>query len=295
MKKYLVYDIGGTSVKYSVMDEHANVLESSSSPTPPQGDGQIYKFIIDTTKKYKNKWDLSGVALSVPAAVDVKSGYVHYAGQVTDFIGRSIKEELVDIGLPVELENDANCATLAEKWKGNAQECNSFICMTIGTGIGGGIFLDGKLRRGRKGMAGEVGLMIMSSTESLDTLVETSTFSRLGSTWNLLNRVFLKTGEKLTGEELIDRYNKNDTSVQGEVEAFFDAIAIGTANLIHIFAPEKILYGGGISEQVGFTSHINKRLKKIRPEIVGITEIDVCKFRNLAGQVGALRNFLNYQ
>ncbi|MFJ7975146.1 ROK family protein [Peribacillus sp. JNUCC 23] len=295
MKTYLVYDVGGTSVKYSVMDEHANVLESSSSPTPPQGDGQIYKFIIDTTKKYKNKWDLSGVALSVPAAVDVKTGYVHYAGQVTDFIGRSLKEELVDIGLPIELENDANCATLAEKWKGNAQECNSFICMTIGTGIGGGIFLDGKLRRGRMGMAGEVGLMIMSPTQSLDTLVETSTFSRLGSTWNLLNRVCLKTGEKLTGEELIDRYNKKDHSVQEEVEAFFDAIAIGTANLIHTLAPEKVLYGGGISEQSGFTNHINKRLKKIRPEIVEITEIDVCKFRNLAGQVGALYNFLNIQ
>lgn len=293
MKRYLVYDVGGTSVKYSVMDEHANVLESSSSPTPPQGEGQIFKFIIDTTTKYKNKWELNGVALSVPGAVDIKSGYVHYAGQVTDFIGRSIKEELADIGLPIELENDANCATLAEKWKGNAQECNSFICVTIGTGIGGGIFLDGKLRRGKKGMAGEVGLMIMNSTQSLDTLVEMSTFSRLGSTWNLLNRVFLKTGEKLTGEELFDRFNKKDHCVQGEVEAFFDAIAIGTANLIHTLAPEKVLYGGGISEQSEFTNHINERLKKIRPEIVGMTEIDVCKFRNLAGQIGALYHFHN--
>jgi beta-glucoside kinase len=165
--------------------------------------------------------------------------------------------------------------------------------VTIGTGIGGGIFLDGKLRRGKKGMAGEVGLMIMNSTESLDTLVETSTFSRLGSTWNLLNRVFLKTGEELTGEELFDRYHKKDHCVQGEVEAFFDAIAIGTANLIHTLAPEKVLYGGGISEQSEFTNHINERLKKIRPEIVGMTEIDVCKFRNLAGQIGALYHFHN--
>ncbi|MFC0272674.1 ROK family protein [Metabacillus herbersteinensis] len=291
MEVYLVYDIGGMSVKYSVMDEHANILESSSCPTPNQCKGDIFKLIIDTTEKYKSKWNLSGVALSVPGAVEVESGYVHYAGQVTDFIGKSIKEELAAINLPIEVENDANCATLAEKWKGNGQECNSFICITIGTGIGGGIFLDGKLRRGKKGMAGEVGLMILDSTQSLETLNETSTFSRLGSTWNLLNRIYLNTGEKLTGEELFARYNRKDKTIAVEIETFFDSLAIGTANLIHTLAPEKVLFGGGISEQTGFAKNIIGRLDRIRPEILNITEIDVCKFRNLAGQIGALYHF----
>jgi beta-glucoside kinase len=288
---YLVFDIGGTTVKFSVMDKQANVVESSSCPTPNQGEGQIFKLIIEIANNYKRKWKLNGIALSVPGAVDVESGYVHFAGQVTDFIGKSIKEELAEIGLPIELENDANCATLAEKWKGNAQECMSFICLTIGTGIGGGIYLDGLLKRGKNGMAGEVGLMILNTTEPLDTLIETRTFSRLGSTWNLINRVNLKTGKKLSGEEIFDGYYSKDKMIEREVESFFDAIGIGTANLIHTLAPEKILFGGGISEQPGFADHIKERLKKIRPETLDITEIGVCKFKNLAGQIGALYHF----
>jgi beta-glucoside kinase len=288
---YLVFDIGGTTVKFSVMDEHANVVENSSCPTPNQGEGQIFKLIIEIANNYKRKWKLNGIALSVPGAVDVESGYVHFAGQVTDLIGKNIKEELTEIGLPIELENDANCATLAEKWKGNAQECNSFICLTIGTGIGGGIYLDGHLKRGKNGMAGEVGLMIMNTNEPLDTLTNTSTLSRLGSTWNLINRVNLQSDKKRSGEEIFDDYYRKDKMIEREVESFFNAIGIGTANLIHILAPEKVLFGGGISEQPGFTNHIIKRLKRIRPEILEITEVDVCKFKNLAGQIGALYHF----
>ncbi|MCH1625223.1 ROK family protein [Ferdinandcohnia quinoae] len=295
MNKYLVYDIGGTSIKYSIMDEQANVIESSSTPTPEQGKGAIFKLILDIADSHKQKWELDGVAFSVPAAVDVASGYVYYAGQITDFIGKNLKAELVSIGLPIEFENDANCATLAEKWQGHAKECNSFICMTIGTGIGGGIFLDGDLRRGKNSMAGEVGLMILNTTKSLETLLDTDSFSRVGSTWNLLHRVYEKTGIRLTGIELFERYRQNDEYIIKEVDEFFNSIAIGTANLIHTLAPEKVLFGGGISEQPEFTEHIIKRLKRIRPEILTIAEIEACKFGNAAGQIGALYHFQNMQ
>ncbi|WP_243356128.1 ROK family protein [Bacillus litorisediminis] len=287
MNHYLVYDIGGTSVKYSIMDEESNIIDSSAVDTPAERNGSIFQLLIEITKSYQKRYQLSGLALSVPGAVDEKSGYVHYAGQITDFIGKNIKEELAVLGLPVELENDANCAALAEKWKGHAQDCNSFVCLTIGTGIGGAIYLNGDLYRGRMGMAGEVGLMYMNASKP----TETATFSRLGSTWNLLHKVFLKTGERITGEELFERYYQNDQHIVEEVDTFFDMLAVGSANLIHILAPEKILFGGGISGQPDFANHIRERLHHIRPECLSITEIDVCKFGNTAGQIGALYHF----
>jgi beta-glucoside kinase len=270
------------------MDEHTNVIERASLPTPEERNGSIFQLLIETTKSYQEKHTLSGLALSVPAAVDVKSGHVHYAGQITDFIGRNIKKELAELGIPIELENDANCAALAEKWKGNAKECSSFVCLTIGTGIGGAIYLNGDLYRGKMGMAGEVGLMYMNASQPIGT----TTFSRLGSTWNLLHRVFLKTGERMTGEELFERYYLNDHRILEVVDTFFDVLAVGSANLIHTLAPEKILLGGGISAQPTFADHIRERLQLIRPELLSITEIEVCKLGNTAGQVGALYHFL---
>ncbi|WP_026581583.1 ROK family protein [Bacillus sp. J33] len=288
MIHYLVYDIGGTSVKLSIMDEHSNVIERASFSTPAVRNGSIFQLLIETAKSYQEKYTLSGLALSVPAAVDEKSGYVHYAGQITDFTGKNIKNELADLGIPIELENDANCAALAEKWKGNAQDCSSFVCLTIGTGIGGGIYLNGDLYRGKKGMAGEVGRMYMNASQP----IEKNILSRLGSTWNLLHRVFLKTGERMTGEELFKRYYLNDHRISEIVDTFFDMLAVGSANLIHTLAPEKILFGGGISEQPNFADHIRERLHLICPDLLSITEIEVCKFGNAAGQVGALYHFL---
>ncbi|MFT4414793.1 ROK family protein [Fredinandcohnia humi] len=287
MSYYLVYDIGGTSVKYSLMDEVANVMESSSFHTPEERDGSIFELLIHTTESFQQRYPLSGLALSVPAAVDVMSGYVHYAGQITDFIGKNLKDELEQLGIPIELENDANCAALAEKWKGHAQDCNSFVCVTIGTGIGGAIYLNGDLYRGKKGMAGEVGLMYMNASQP----IESTTFSRLGSTWNLLNRVFIKTGERVSGEELFERYYRGDHRIVDEVDKFFDTLAIGAANLIHTLAPEKILFGGGISAQPNFTNHIKERLDHMSPGLLDLTQIDVCKHRNTAGQIGALYHF----
>ncbi|WP_436376031.1 ROK family protein [Cytobacillus sp. BC1816] len=289
MYQFLVYDIGGTSVKLSIMDEHSNVIERASFQTPVERNGSIFQLLIETAKSYQKKHTLSGLALSVPAAVDEKSGYVHYAGQITDLIGKNIKNELAELGIPIEIENDANCAALAEKWKGNAQNCSNFVCLTIGTGIGGGIYLNGDLYRGKKGLAGEVGRMFMDASQP----IENTTFSRLGSTWNLLHRVFLKTGERITGEELFKRYYLNDHRISEIVDKFFETLAVGSANLIHTLSPDKILFGGGISAQPNFANHIRDRLDLICPGLLSITEIEVCKFGNSAGQVGALYHFLS--
>lgn len=296
MSYYSVFDIGGTNVKYSVMDEKGAMLEDGKLSTPLQGNGDIFPLIIDKVKSHQKYYDIQGVALSVPGAVQIETGYVYFAGQVTDLMYKEVKKELQELNLPIELENDANCAALAEKWQGNAKTNENFICITVGTGIGGAIFINNKIFHGRNGMAGEFGLMLLDSQKPTTNLLDGNTFSRMGSTWNLIDRVEQTTGKSLTGEVIYELYLSGaDDSILQEVDRFFDAIAIGTCNLIHTLAPEKVLFGGGISEQKGFVSEIINRIKEIRPEILQLSELDVCKFGNNAGQIGALYHFLQQQ
>jgi beta-glucoside kinase len=292
MDLFAVFDIGGTSIKHSVMDRQGQALIASTHPTPEQGDNKIFEVLSSIINKYKKRYPIKGVALSVPGAVDIDSGEVYFAGAVTDLMHKRIKEELKDVGLPIELENDANCSALAEKWKGNAVHNENFVCITVGTGIGGAIFLNGDLYRGKFGMAGEFGLICLNMSNNLESLIDNYSFSRIGSTWNLVNRVSKFYNKKITGEEIFQLYRQGNENVVREVNSFYNALAIGTANLIHALAPEKVLFGGGVSSQKNFISEIKDRIKKIRPEALEISEIDHCLYFNQSGQLGALYHFL---
>ncbi|MFY0760250.1 ROK family protein [Metabacillus dongyingensis] len=291
MELAAVFDIGGTSVKSAVMNSDGKVIESNVHQTPPQGNNEIFTMLIDQTEEYKQKYPIKGIALSVPGAVDVHTGNVFFAGAVTDLQNKRVKEELKCLKLPIELENDANCAALAEKWKGNAIANNHFVVLTVGTGIGGSIFINNELYRGRQGMAGEFGLMCLQITEKLPLLMETATLSRLGSTWNLIDRVNNRLHQAYTGEEIFDLYQKKNQVITEEVEAFFTALAVGTVNIIHSLAPEKILFGGGVSSQEAFISLLKDKIGLIRPEALELTNIDHCRYFNQSGLLGALHHY----
>ncbi|MEW9502208.1 ROK family protein [Jeotgalibacillus marinus] len=292
---YSVFDIGGSSIKHSVMDEVAKVYKTTSCITPEQGSGELFHLLIEIIRQDQEQFPIKGVALSVPGAITPSSGDIHYAGSVTDLIGVNIKTRLRDLGLLVEAENDANCSALAEKWQGNAKECQNFVCLTIGTGIGGGIFLNGNIHHGVDGMAGEMGLMMLNTSLPLTRLTEEQTFSRLGSTWNLLDRINNKMDQNLNGEQIFHLFEEGHQLIQKEVNYFFDVLAIGTANTVHAFAPEKILFGGGVSVQKNFVHLIKERLERINPHILQMTNIDRCQFGNQSGQIGALYHFLKSQ
>ncbi len=192
MRKFLVLDIGGTSIKTAVMNERAEILSEKKLPTPATGDGAIFKVIREIFFKQKEIYpELSGLALSIPGAVDVETGICVICWRCTgcDWCKDRIKEELADLGVPVEVENDANCAALAEKWKGNAQDCENFLCVTIGTGIGGAIFSRNEIVHGVEGMAGEFGLMMLDTHADIPELLEQRNFSRYSSTWNMVARL----------------------------------------------------------------------------------------------------------
>jgi beta-glucoside kinase len=295
MNYYVVMDIGGSSIKHSVVNEKVEFLQTGVDTTPIQNKNLTIPLLIKIIENYKKDFTLNGVALSVPGAVDPKSGYIYFAGSVTDIMDRNLKEELEVVKIPIELDNDVNCVTLAEKWKGNAQECENFICIAAGTGIGGGIFINGDLYRGQRGMAGEFGLMALSYDSHLESVIDRHSFSNLGSTRALVSDASNQLNYTVTGKEIFHLLKEGNKEILTSLDEFYNALAIGVSNIIHAFAPEKVLIGGGISAQPVVIEEVQKRIYAIRKEALDISKVESCYLQNDAGKIGALYHFMKQQ
>ena len=289
---YIVFDIGGMSIKYSIMNKDGKFIESDSIDTPQQGEGKTQEILVDIINDYKIKYDIKGVAMSVPGGID-DDGYIHFMGQVIDlqnmYLNKYIKERT---GLDCIYDNDVNCVAMAEKYMGNAVDNKNFVCITIGTGIGGGVFRNKQLYREHRGMAGEFGINILEHRLSNLEDIPMKTFSRLGSTYNLINRVNKLKDSKLDGIEIFE-LAKRDNEVKDLIEDFYFSLAIGIYNIIYNFAPEKVLLGGGVSSRDDLIENINRYLKLLNPEILNMVTIDTCKFQNNSGKIGALYKYLS--
>ena len=290
---YIVFDIGGTAIKYSIMNKEGEMIESYSLKTPEQGEGKTQKILVDIINEFKNRYELEGVALSVPGGID-DDGYIHFMGQVTDlqdmYLNKYIKEHT---GLESAYDNDVNCVAMAEKYKGNAVDNKNFVCITIGTGIGGGVFINNQLYRGYRGMAGEFGINILDHRLSEVDKIGDKSFSRLGSTYNLIARVNEVKGTDLDGVEVFKLAENGDKEVQQLIEDFYFALAIGIHNIAYSFAPEKILIGGGVSAREDLIDNVKQNLELLNPQVLDMIEIDTCKFQNESGKIGALYKYLN--
>ena len=289
---YIVFDIGGTSIKYSIMNKDGEFIESDSVKTPLQGENKTQEVLVDVINAYKIKYDIKGVAMSVPGGID-DDGYIHFMGQVKDlqcmYLNKYIKEHT---GLNCIYDNDVNCVAMAEKYKGNAVDNKNFVCITIGTGIGGGIFINNQLYRGYRGMAGEFGINILEHRLSRLEDISMKTFSRLGSTYNLIDRVNKLKNSNLDGIQVFE-LAKEDKDVQELIEDFYFSLAVGVYNIVYNFAPEKILLGGGVSSREDLIENINRYLNLLNPEILDMVTISTCKFQNDSGKIGALYKYLN--
>lgn len=276
------------------MDETGNFFDKASVPTPRDG---IHTFVetIDTiVKDFQKKHEISGVALSMPGAVDVETGFIKGITAIPYIHGPNIKELVQErTSLPVELENDANCAGLAEGWTGAAKEVRDFICIVIGTGIGGALVLDNKVRHGSHLFGGEFGYMLLE--DYLNVPIGES-WSSLAATWGLVMQVAKRKNldpNTLNGITVFKMAEDGDVEVQEEIDKFIKRLAVGIYNLQYIIDPERILIGGAISKRDGLIDKINDKLKVMKPneECLDI-QVVPCHFGNDANLVGALYHFL---
>jgi len=302
MKYYLSFDIGGTQIKFAVLTELGDIIEKSKIATSSHGD-QIITDIVAVKTKLAEKYSLQGVAFSMPGFVDVETGFLKTAGAITDFFGINFKDIMSEkLNLPVELDNDVNCVALAEKWLGNAQYSNDFICITIGTGVGGAICVNGDLVRGHGYMAGEFGYMLSNNIfKEVDKQKSSMSYTasvREGLIANYSNQS--QQQNELTGVDIYNLADQGDYIAQQVINEFYQNIAMGLYNLTFMLNPEKILIGGAISARDEIFPAINKKLQEIfnghslinKFLVSDFVRIESTYFNNDSGLIGALYHFL---
>ena len=302
MKQYFGIDIGGTAVKLGIVDETGKVLCKGEQSVNFDG---YQTPVLDTVRKAAKEFltaqaipveNLSGIGVSATGQIDSRKGLVAgTCGTFPNYIGSPSKAALEqDFGLPVTVANDANCMTLGEVWGGGAQGYTDVIGVTLGTGVGGGILTGGRLLEGARGLGGELGHY---RTHALDgvpcTCGATGCWERYAATTALVRAAKEKNPAWTDGRAIFAAAEAGDETVLALLDAWTDEIAQGLAGMVHIFNPQLILIGGGVSaQQKLLIEPIAAKVKaSVMPAFAEGLEVRAAQLHNDAGMVGAVYYF----
>lgn len=284
----LTIDIGGTSVKSAVWLE--NKLENyQKNLTPKSWEGMKQLFHSLLMDCLKENFTISGVAISSPGAVDSERGIIGGASAVPYIHDFNIVEELQSLfGLPVVIENDANCAAYAELWLGNAKGVSDFLMVVLGTGVGGSVIINREIIKGKHLLGGEFGYMVLDKGQ---------TFSNLATTVELEKRYAKKMNlsETISAEKIFERAIVGDEVAYEEVEIFYYYLALGLYNLQYCFDPDKIILAGGVSQKKDLIDQIKRQFEVIKQQVAiaqVFPELEIAAFKNEANLIGAVYHFL---
>ena len=277
----LAIDIGGTMIKYGLVSSDGEILSTNKIETEAEkGLENILNKIDNIFKRYKENNPV-GIAVSGTGQINGMIGKVIGGNPIIpNWIGTNLVKILEEkYNLPAVLENDVNCVALGEKWIGAGKDLSNFICLTIGTGIGGGIILNNQLFRGENFVAGEFG----------HTLIKKGEFEQFASTTALIRLVKEKTGKILNGKEIFDLEKKEIVEYQEVISEWIENLTDGLSSIVYCFNPANIILGGGVIEQgEPLINRIkNSLFKKIGSQFKEKLNIIQAKLGNNAGMIGA--------
>lgn len=293
MKKYISIDIGGTAIKYGLMNENGEILTSSEMKTEAyKGGPAILEKVVGIVENYRKDAKISGVCISTAGMVDIEKGEIFYSAPlIPNYTGTKFKSIIEEkFGIPCEVENDVNCAGLAEHISGAAKDSKVSLMLTIGTGIGGCAVIDGKVFRGFSGSACEVGYMHMYGSD-FQTLGAASILTRKVAEW----KNELET--EWNGKRIFERAKRGDELCMRAIDEMVDVLGQGISNICYVLNPEVVVLGGGIMAQETYLREkIERALDKwLVPAIRSKTRLEFAKHRNYAGMIGAFYHFKQMQ
>ncbi|MBC1486493.1 ROK family protein [Listeria seeligeri] len=289
---YFVYDIGGTFIKFALMENNGNIKMKDKFPTTAKSAEELVAQMVEKFLPYKQA--IKGIAVSCPGVVDSEKGVIYQGGSLLFMHEKNLAEMLArECHVPVVLQNDAKSAALAELWLGVAKDVHSAAILTLGSGVGGGIIMDGKLQSGYHLMAGEVSYMESDfDTERL----RGEFFGRTGSAVELIKRIATKKNlmDKKDGEQVFALIAHGDEEANAIFNDYIYGLAIQILNIQYLIDPEIIAIGGGISAQPIVVERLNEAVAQIKaanPFHAAKPNIVTCRFQNDANLYGALYNF----
>lgn len=301
MRNFMVFDVGGTNVKFAVINETGEFLTKGDFPSS-QNDFEKFQYdIISVTLEHKEKYNVAGIAFSCPGGVDSETGIIGGSSALPCIHGPNFKQIFGEAtGLPVEIENDANSAALGEVWKGAAKDNQNVMFTIIGTGIGGAVIKDRKIHKGANLHGGEIGYMVLN-VEQKNGKHTFHTWSHLAAIGALVKNVAKMKGvhpAELNGKEIFEAAEAGDQDCIEAIEDFYLYLALGIYNIQYVYDPEKIIIGGAVSSRDDLIDQIYKKLDLILDDVtIAIVRpvIETCHFKNDANLLGALFHYFQHQ
>ena len=301
-------DLGGTHLRAATVDQKGKIKFRFKQNTPQVKDANaIVDAIVTAVREYEQQRggadEISAVSLVVPGTVNVDEGSVVKAPNLPCLDGFALAAALTDkLGLPATLENDANAAAVGEMWQGAAVGCKTIICVTLGTGVGGGIILDGKLWRGVDGAAAEIGHMCVDpfggvactcgSRGCLEVFASATAIVRMTREASPRYPDSVLQGKAdLTAETIFRAGQEGDELALEIFRRMGVYLGIGLANLINILNPEMIVIGGGVLNGWDlFEKHMHQQVEeRAFPLLAARVKIERAKCGDDAGLLGAAR------
>jgi glucokinase len=291
-----VFDIGGTSIKYGIVNAEGKILYDAATPTEAHLGGEaVIQKVVSISKELKQEWSIDGISISTAGQIDNVNGIVvHATDNIPNYTGLNIVEIVqTQTQLPVKVENDVNCTAIGEYWKGSAKHVEDFLCVTIGTGIGGALFLNGKLYTGQGFSAGEVGHITLYPNGRHCTCGSSGCYERYASSRALEDLLSNEFGETLHLIDFFRLVKSGDVKALACFEKWLDDLTTGLKTMIHFLNPKLIVIGGGISVQGDFLLNSIKDsvYPKIMPNHAKNLEIKMAVNGNKANLLGAAKNF----
>ena len=309
-KNRIGIDVGGTNVKIALVDEKGKIKYSNSVPTRAEMGYEytvnnikqaIYDLLKETKLEPKN---IEGIGFGFPGQVDYKSGIVRLAPNIPGWVDVPIAKLIEDeFHIPTRVDNDVRCAALGELNFGAGKGCENLICITVGTGIGSGLIVNGKLVRGASNAAGEIGhIKLQMNDGPICGCGDTGCLEAFASGPSIVAMAedYIRGGKSTKFREMansnpITPYIVCEAAKAGDPVAkriftiMGEYIGIGMASVVNLLNPEKIIVGGGVADageilMTPLKETLKKRAMKIAGEAV---EVVPAKLGNTAGVIGA--------
>lgn len=293
-KYYVSLDIGGTFIKHAAIDKSGHIISLAKVATP----NNLTDFLKEVNQIIRSYLpNVRAVCFSCPGKIDTQSGTIYFGGALVYLDQFSIKKYIEqEFDIPSAIINDGKAAALAELWQGQLKGITNGGVLTLGTGVGGGLVINGTLLEGNHFQAGEVSYMLMSTEAPFELSAiagAKGSAVRLIETASQLLQLPTNDG-KIVFEEL----KKKNPLIQQVFEEYCRNIAFLITNIQTVVDIERIAIGGGISEQPLIIEEIRRQYQLLRDSSMGILEmltpitIVACAFRNEAGLLGALYHLL---
>lgn len=288
-------DIGGTSAKIGIVDKENKVIAETKVVTGVKKAEEIIENIAKAALQLMEEHNISmeqcgKVGVGVPGLVDKKEGMVLYSNNLQWENVKLAEEFKKYLPLPVSIANDADCAALGEAVAGAGRGVQNLVMLTLGTGVGGGVILNGQLFTGSILGGIELGHMVIHEKGELCTCGRRGCLEAYASATAMRREAKKAYGTSLEPLEIFEKANANDEKAKAIVHNYIQDLGTGVINLVNVFRPERIIFGGGIAAQGEvILQPIRERMEK---ESFGgnyseVPELVIAEMENQAGMIGA--------